>query len=68
MVSRAFWGSLGLVLVVAGGILGAVWGNILIQKNVEIRFGVHLGSFARFLLLTMASGASIWFLSLLGAS
>ena len=33
MVSRAFWGSLGLVLVASGGILGAVWGSILIQKK-----------------------------------
>ena len=33
MVLRAFWGSLGLVLVASGGILGAVWGSILIQKK-----------------------------------
>ena len=33
MVSRAFWGSLGLVLASSGGILGAVWGSILIQKK-----------------------------------
>ena len=33
MVSRAFWGSLELVLVASGGILGAVWGSILIQKK-----------------------------------
>ena len=33
MVSSAFWGSLGLVLVASGGILGAVWGSIFIQKK-----------------------------------
>ena len=68
---RWFWERLGAFLgnnfFNFWGILGAVWGCILIKKNVEIRLGIHLGSFARFLLLTMASGASICFLSLLGA-
>ena len=43
MVSRAFWGSLGPVLVISGGILGAVWGYILIQKKRRDSFWGSLG-------------------------
>ena len=50
------------------GYFGSCLGLLFDKKNVEIRLGIHLGSFARFLLLTMASGASICFLSLLGTS
>ena len=42
-------------------LLGVFWelfgGPFWYKKNVEFRFGIHLGSFARFLLLTLASKA-----------
>ena len=43
MVSRAFWGSLGLVLASSGGILGAVWGSILVQKKRRVSSWDSLG-------------------------
>ena len=43
MVSRAFWGSLGMIVAVSGGIWGAVWGYILIQKKRRDSFWGSLG-------------------------